>query len=99
MPCGCARCSGCTFKLQKNRVVCARCRDQRCTCKVCGQFRPKHNRIGDPDYVPLCPCSIPTPRKKKMTIRLQELLHEKAAEEEKLNVALILVYLCGATEE
>ena len=68
----CLRCDGCKFKIQKKRVVCSRCRDRRCPCKVCGQTRPKNNRIGDTTYVPICDCSCTTTRKR--TLDLAQLL-------------------------
>ena len=55
--CACNRCKNqCKRKRQKNRTVCARCRDKRCTCKVCGQIRIKVNK-DDRRYVKACNCT------------------------------------------
>ena len=39
--CSCKRCQHCTYSRQLSRTVCARCRDKRCKCHVCGQTRRK----------------------------------------------------------
>ena len=55
--CACNRCKDrCKRKRQKNRTVCARCRDKRCMCKVCGQIRMKVNK-DDRRYVKPCNCT------------------------------------------
>ena len=55
--CLCNRCDGnCNGKVQKGRIVCARCRDRRCLCKVCGQKRSKISK-NHPQYVEPCNCT------------------------------------------
>ena len=53
--CNCKRCKGCTYKKQFQRTVCARCRDKRCMCSVCGQKREKITKKHQ-HYVIACNC-------------------------------------------
>ena len=52
--CGCIRCIDCKYKKQNSRTVCARCRDQRCPCFVCGQVRKKTESVS---ANPPCNCT------------------------------------------
>lgn len=70
--CRCNRCAGgCGGKLQLKRSVCAKCRDKRCVCKVCGQSRRKLASAHD-EYVAPCKCtkSAPPGRAKRTPFRV-----------------------------
>ena len=41
LKCKCQRCINCNKNRIAKRKVCAKCRDGRCECKICGQIRKK----------------------------------------------------------
>ena len=62
--CSCKRCQHCTYSRQLYRTVCARCRDKRCKCHVCGQTRRKV------DHILACACTSALTKPSKRTAKL-----------------------------
>ena len=62
--CSCKRCQHCTYSRQLTRTVCARCRDKRCKCHVCGQTRRKV------DDTLACACTSALTNPSKRTAKL-----------------------------
>jgi hypothetical protein len=64
--CSCKRCRHCPYTRQHFRTVCARCRDRRCLCQVCGQSRTKA------DKRPACGCTSKVKRPNQRVVKLED---------------------------
>ena len=83
--CACNRCQDfsisdymCVGTVQKSRVVCARCRDRRCPCIVCGKERSKYK----PGRV--CACSRLTKKKEVLKSRKQNMKDKQMKQKHKV---------------